>query len=193
MSETLPPGLAGILARATALLCDGAENPGSHWRNLALGSVGLDGTPQVRTVVLRRFDPGAHTLDTHTDTRSAKHAELLANPAATLHGWDTESSVQLRASGVVSLHAGDEVAQQSWAALRAASRTTYRVNPGPGTGLAQPDAGGPDRDDEAAFEVFCVLRLQAKTLEYLHLGKDAHRRARFAWGHGETQGGWLVP
>ena len=193
MSGTLPPGLAGILARATALLCDGAEHPGSHWRNLALGSVGLDGTPQVRTVVLRRFDTGAHTLDTHTDTRSAKHAELLANPAATLHGWDTESRVQLRASGVVSLHAGDEVARQSWAALRAASRATYRVNPGPGTRLAQPDSAGPERDDEAAFGVFCVVRLQVHALEYLHLGKQTNQRARFTHAHGATAGVWLMP
>ncbi len=193
MSDTLPTGLADILDRATALLAKGAANPGSHWRNLALGSIGLDGAPQVRTVVLRRFDAGTHTLDTHTDTRSAKHAELLANPAATLHGWDTESSIQLRVSGVVSLHTADEVAHESWAALREASRATYRVDPGPGTHLATPDAVGPDRGDKAAFEVFCVLRLQAHTLEYLHLAKEENRRARFTWVGGPVGGGWLVP
>ena len=193
MSDTLPPGLADILDRSTALLADGDANPGSHWRNLALGSVGVDSAPQVRTVVLRRFDAGTHTLDTHTDTRSAKHAELMANPAATLHGWDTETSIQLRVSGVVSLHTGDEVARDSWATLREASRATYRVAAGPGTHLDQPDAVGPDRDDDAAFGVFCVLRLQAYTLEYLNLGKDAHRRARFELALGRTEGVWLVP
>ena len=193
MPANLPPGLAEIFDRSTALLTDGAGNPGSHWRNLALGSVGLDGAPQVRTVVLRRFDPGAHTLDTHTDTRSAKHAELLANPAATLHGWDTESSIQLRVFGVVGLHTGDVVAHDSWAGLREASRATYRVAAGPGTQVAKPDTVGPDRDDDAAFKVFCVLRLRVHALEYLHIGKDAHRRARFERVQGETEGVWLVP
>ena len=193
MPATLPPGLSEIFDRSTALLAEGAENPGSPWRKLALGSVGLDGAPQVRTVVLRRFDPGAHTLDVHTDTRSAKHAELLANPAATLHGWDTDSSIQLRASGVVSLYTGDPVARQSWAALREASRATYRVDPGPGTQLGLPEAVGPDRDDDVAFGVFCVLRLQVHKIEYLHLGKDGNRRARFEWV-GERLGAvWLVP
>ena len=192
MSDTLPPGLAGILDRATPLLADGAANPGSRWRNLALGSIGLDGTPQVRTVVLRRFDAGTHTLDTHTDTRSAKHAELQANPAATLHGWDAESGIQLRVSGVVGLHTGDEVARNAWAALREASRATYLVDPGPGTRLATPDAAGLDRDD-AGFGVFCVLRLQARTLEYLQLGKEQNQRAKFTWADGGIEGVWLVP
>ena len=193
MSDTLLPGLAGILDRATALLADGAANPGSRWRNLALGSIGLDGAPQVRTVVLRRFDPATHTLDTHTDIRSAKYAELLANPAATLHGWDPESGIQLRVSGVVSLHSGDDAARESWAALREASRGTYRVEPGPGTRLAQPDAVGPDCGDDAAFGAFCVLRMRAHTLECLHLGKDRHQRARFSWARGRAEGSWLMP
>ena len=169
----------------------GAEDPGSAWRNLALGTVGLDGTPQVRTVVLRRFSNLA--LDVHTDVRSAKHAELRANPMATLHGWDSASRIQLRACGPASLHVGDAVAAESWAELRAATRATYRVKPGPGTPLTDSGNPTPDASEPEAQKVFCVVRLAIRTVDWLHLAEGGHRRARFTWTGDSPTATWLVP
>ncbi len=170
---------------------EGAADPGSPWRNLALGTVGLDGTPQIRTVVLRRFSGRA--LEVHTDTRSTKHAELLARPAATLHGWDAAGRVQLRASGPATLHAGDALAEAAWAGLRAQTRATYRVQPGPGTKLSGPDNPAPDASEAEAERVFCVIRLAIHAVDWLHLAEGGHRRARF-YGVGEALAGeWVVP
>ena len=99
--------LDNVLADGLSRLGDGAANLGSPWRNVALATVGLDGRPQVRTVVLRRFDRVGRLLDVHTDIRSAKHAELRAHADAALHGWDAEARVQLRVAGKASLHTGD--------------------------------------------------------------------------------------
>ena len=170
---------------------EGAADPGSVWRNLALGTVGLDGTPQVRTVVLRGFS--GRVLEVHTDTRSAKHAELLACPAATLHGWDAAGRIQLRASGVARLHVGDDVAGAAWAALRGRTRATYRVRPGPGTALAGPDNPTPDGPEDEARQVFCVIRLALHRLDWLHLAEGGHRRAVITWTDGAERGGWVVP
>ncbi len=170
---------------------DGADTPGSPWRNLALGSVGLDGAPQVRTVVLRRFS--GVELDVHTDVRSAKFAELQANPAATLHGWDAESRIQLRAVGTVALHVGDATAQAAWTELKEGSRATYRVQPGPGTPLAGPDNPVPDATEKDAVGVFCVVRLTIRTLDWLHLAHDGHRRARFSLADDPAKALWVVP
>ncbi len=170
---------------------DGAADPGSPWRNLALGTVGLDGAPQVRTVVLRRFSGSA--LDVHTDTRSAKYAELRANPAATLHGWDAASSIQLRASGPARLHVGDGVAEESWAGLREQTRATYRVQPGPGTELKGPENPDADATDAEAKLVFCVIRLEIRKLDWLQLAKGGHQRARFTWAEGAVMAEWVVP
>jgi hypothetical protein len=175
-----------------AHLRQGATDPGSPWRNLALASVGLDGSPQIRTVVLRAFDSGACRLDVHTDIRSAKHAELTANPLAALHGWDSADHIQLRLAGRVTLHNRDVVTAQAWADLRPASRATYRVQPGPGTRLEQPESVA-EADEADAYACFCVVRLQLARLEYLHLGQTSHRRARFQWEHGAMTAMWLVP
>ncbi len=174
-----------------ALLAAGARDPGSPFRNLALGTMGLEHTPQVRTVVLRRFD--GRTLDIHTDTRSAKHAELRANPAATLHGWDQAGRIQIRANGRVTLHTMDAESATAWSLLRPASRATYHVQPGPGTPLPGPANPTPDTDEAAALRVFCVVRLTLHTLDHLHLAQGSHRRARFTWAADRIEAMWLVP
>ena len=52
-------------------------------RWLQLATVAADGTPRVRTLVFRGWGAASH-LDLLTDGRSAKLAELQANPAVEL-------------------------------------------------------------------------------------------------------------
>ena len=185
-------GLDDILAESAALLAEGEADRASPWRNPTLITLGPDGTPQARTVVLRRFDLARRQIETHTDTRSAKYGELQVHPAASLHGWDAVRHVQLRITGSVTLHVADLVADTAWASLRPQTRETYAVTPGPGTMIAAPDETGKSGED-AAYAVFCVVILAFDRLEYLHLGKDGHRRARFGWTPAGRAAQWLVP
>jgi len=179
--------------QAVCLLAEGAAGPRSAWRNLTLATITAEGWPSLRTLVLRRFDPQSRLAELHTDTRSAKHAELSANPRAAVHGWDAQGRIQLRLAGTVTLHAGDTVAQRAWESLRPASQATYRVMPGPGRVMSTPDAQGHDRAEADAFAAFCVIRLHYHMLEWLHLGHSSHRRARFAWFGNTCEATWLSP
>jgi hypothetical protein len=179
--------------QALALLGEGAAGPGSAWRNLTLATLTPEGWPSLRTLVLRRFDADSRCAELHTDTRSAKHAELIANPRAAMHGWDPEGRVQLRLTGTVTLHAGDTVAQRAWESLRPAGQATYRVIPGPGSVISTPDAHRQDPEQADAFAAFCVIRLHYHILEWLHLGHSSHRRARFAWFGNTCEATWLSP
>ncbi len=185
--------LALVRERAFMALAEGAADPGSGWRNMALGTVAAGGQPRIRTIVLRAFDPSARRLEIHTDSRSAKLSDLASNPLAALHGWNTASGEQLRVEGKVAAHAGDAVASVAWERLRAASRDTYRVLPGPGCTIAAPAAAAPALDDAAAFAVFVVLRLCIERLDYLRIAHGGHRRARFDWSVEPAASMWLVP
>ena len=192
MTERHIATLDDVLAESMALLAEGEADPGSAWRNPALVTLGLDGVPQARTVVLRRFDGAARQVETHTDCRSAKYGEIQANAASSLHGWDGARRVQLRLTGSVTLHTHDAAADAAWAALHPQSRATYTVVPGPGTTLGLP--GQTSQVDEAAARgVFCLVRLTFAHLEYLHLGQGSHQRARFGWVQGALTATWLVP
>ncbi len=80
--------LEGALHAAFGRLAEGARDGRSPFRTPALATLGRDGAPQLRTVVLRGFDPAARSLSIHTDRRSAKVAELAADPRAALHVYD---------------------------------------------------------------------------------------------------------
>jgi hypothetical protein len=174
-------------------LAEGAGDPGSGWRHVALGTIGEGGQPRVRTLVLRAFDPQARTLDLHSDRRSAKAAELRRQPRAAVHVWHAPTSEQIRLQGHVSVHAADAVARQAWSALRPASRDTYRVTPGPGTVIGDPGEAMPGAGDDSAFAAFMVLRLHIGEMEYLLIDQSGHRRARFTWAEGRLASMWLVP
>ncbi|WP_217616466.1 pyridoxamine 5'-phosphate oxidase family protein [Cellulomonas sp. GbtcB1] len=64
-----------------------------------LATVSGDGTPQVRSVILRAWDPARGVLAFATDERSTKVRELRAEPRVALVLWDDEAQVQVRLAG----------------------------------------------------------------------------------------------
>lgn len=184
--------LDGTLAEAFRLLSRGIADRRSPFHTPCLGSVDAAGAPVLRTVVLRGFDPAARQLRIHTDLRSGKAAELRANPAVALHGYDPAAQVQLRLSGTATLHAEDAVADAAWAASRPFSRRCYAIAEAPGTPCAAPP--GAPADDAAGRPNFAAVLIAFDRLDWLWLAASGHRRARFAWdADGTPAATWLVP
>ncbi len=73
--------LAGCLAEAWRRLEEGAAHQ-SGFHTPALATIGRDGAPRLRTVVLRGVDRAARSLRVHCDARSAKAAEIAADPGS---------------------------------------------------------------------------------------------------------------
>lgn len=187
--------LAAIREAALALLARGAADRRAPAHTPSLATVGLDGRPRLRTVVLRSVEPGP-VLRIHTDRRSAKVAEIAADPRVALHVYDAGEAVQLRIDAVATLHRGDAVADAAWVASRPMSRICYGMEPGPGAPLPAGGAftlpGDPDAV-EAGRSAFVVILCRVTALEWLHLAASGHRRARFTVGGEENGGRWLAP
>jgi hypothetical protein len=178
--------LPGLHARAWDILTRGPADRHAPARHIALATVAPDGTPDVRTVVLRAADRAAATLDIHTDLRSAKVTALKHTPTAQILAWDPRAHLQIRATGTATILTGAEAAPL-WARVPAASRPAYGATPPPGTPI--PAALAYTRTDGAT--AFAVIRLTLTALDLLHLG-DRHRRARFARAD-DWRGDWLSP
>jgi hypothetical protein len=71
----------------------------SGFHTVQLASIGPDGMPWVRTVVLRGVEAAARRLRVHTDRRSAKFAEPAARPAVEVCAYDPRAKIQLRLRG----------------------------------------------------------------------------------------------
>lgn len=153
-----------------------------HWKTPALATLGLDGQPQVRTVVLRHADPTQWTLDVYTDSRSPKYHELTQHGHAQLVFWSAKLRWQLRVAVQASLHRHDDCANAAWERVRQSpSSKDYLSKQAPGEVLVRPakDANIADTArDTALNHHLAVLRFQIISMDWLALAKDQHHRAQ---------------
>jgi len=186
----MPDGFAELdatLEAAWRQLDRGVADAAAAARHPTLATVGRDGAPEVRTVVLRAADRGAACLEFHSDAAAHKIAQLHAEPRVGLHIWDPHARLQLRLRGTASILTGAAVVAR-WRALPASARTNYGGAPRPGTPIDDPGAHAA-RIDPARF---AVVRCTLGEIETLHLGADRHRRARFR-ADADWRGSWLAP
>ncbi|MBY0335496.1 MAG: pyridoxamine 5'-phosphate oxidase family protein [Acetobacteraceae bacterium] len=183
--------LGEALAEAFRLLARGVADRRSPFHTPALATIGADGAPEARTLVLRGFDPATRTVRLHTDVRAPKWAQLAADPRCALHLYDPGAQVQIRLRCVATRHDADAVAEAAWTASRSFSRLCYAVEPGPATPVPAPAAAPREEANGRAHFGALVLRFDA--LEWLWLAHGGHRRARFAWGADGLEATWLVP
>ncbi|MGG5808115.1 pyridoxamine 5'-phosphate oxidase family protein [Falsiroseomonas sp. CW058] len=183
--------LPDALAEAFRHLARGVTDRRHPFHTPTLATIGTDGAPRARTLVLRGFDAAARTLRLHTDLRSGKAAELAADPRCALHLYDAAGGVQIRLAGRATLHRDDAVADAAWAGSRVMSRAVYAVEPGPGTPIAAPLPAPSDAG--AGRTRFAVITVRFDSLDWLELAATGHRRARFDWTTGAPEATWLVP
>ncbi|MDR3100313.1 MAG: pyridoxamine 5'-phosphate oxidase family protein [Paraburkholderia sp.] len=164
---------------------------------LQAATVGLDGAPRVRTIVLRGASEEKSTLTFHTDVRSEKVAELEKDSRIALVGCDLNAGIQIRLEGVARLAASVEERLALWSISRPHSLIVYRAARTPGTPIALPQeahvASARPADSMAGFENFCLVTVDVQKIDYLDLSPDGHKRAQFSRRNGAWQGGWVAP
>jgi hypothetical protein len=199
---TAPRTLDEIERQCFTLLVRGVRDRRSALHVATLASAGRDGFPAARSVVLRAVDPAGRVLRFHTDRRSAKYAEMDADPRVAILFYDPRARLQFRFQALATLHHGDDVARGAWAGVSTGSRRCY-LGLAPGSAQFAPASGLPaeleTRPPTAAettpgFANFSIIQARLLDLDWLHLAAGGHRRARFAWTQdAPTVATWLAP
>lgn len=195
MPEPAPfaDSLDATLARAFEALEEGAGGRRAAAHSPTLGTIGLDGRPRLRTVVLRGVDREARTLRFHADRRTDKILEIERDPRVSLHVYDAAAKFQIRVEGRAAVHREGPVADAAWAGSRAMSRVCYGTSPAPG----EPIRSGGDYALPAPEETdggrpnFTAVVVAIERIETLYLAFAGHRRALFRFAPDEAT--WLVP
>lgn len=194
--------LDAILATLWSGLAAAVRDRDHPWHLPTVATIGLDGSPQVRTVVLRAVDPVTHAIACHTDVRSPKVAEIAANSCVAWHLYDPRERVQLRISAVATIHRAadnDPLALERWSASTLSARRCYLAPRAPGDPCDGPSANLPEHlldrspvagEDAPGRDHFAVVLTKAVEIDWLWLRAAGHRRARFAIGEG---GSWIEP
>ena len=187
--------LEQTLQSAESILEDAIRNAKNLFHTPVISSHSAKGI-QTRTVVLRDFIKDSRIIRFHTDLRSPKVAELQANPAATMQGYDPSIKIQLRMLGSAEVHHQDAVTEAAWAETREMSKECYSVADAPGLSIDDPNAFDIDAknlDLELGYANFCVVLFQFDSLEFLHLKGSGHRRAKHVWLNNDLSSSWLIP
>lgn len=189
--------LPETLSESWRLVARGVTDRRSPFHHPIVATIGLDGRPRARTVILRGCDAASRSMRFHTDARSEKIAEIGQDPRVALHFYDPGAKIQVRIEGRASLHREDAVADAAWAGSRLFSRQCYGVAPAPGAPI---DQGGdfalPETTEEATAggrANFVAVVVSVERLEWLYLAAAGHRRAAFSWRDGNLQAGWRAP
>jgi len=176
----------------------------SPWHTPALATIGLDGQPRARILVLREAVRATRLLRLHSDRRAAKVAELAADPRASLLLYDAGARLQLRIEGLARVEAEGPAASRAWADASLFARRCYTAPVGPGSVAEAPTSGLPPeyesreptaQESEAGRPNFSVILFEARCLEFLHLAVTGHRRGAFQWDAATASwhGCWMVP
>lgn len=156
-------------------------------RYLVLATAGQGGGAEARMVVLRGADRAEATLVAHTDTLSAKVAELRADPRATLLMWDAKALLQVRLKCEVGVDTGSCV-KGYWRGVPEPARRVYGGMPPPGDVLLEPE----ELVETSAQDRFAVMTFKVREIDALHLSSPKHHRALFGWKDGWA-GRWIAP
>ena len=183
--------LTDIPGVAWDMLADGAARAAAPFHTPVLGNQDENGT-ELRTVVLRAADPDGRVLLCHTDLRSPKLRQLSIDERVRWLFYDPGAKVQLRVAAVASLHQGDALARERWAASRERSRECYRNPFAPGARVDDPESAT-QLLAEDGFANFAVISTEVREFEWLYLRAAGHRRSRFEWQGDRWQGSWLAP
>jgi len=182
--DDIPPWIDRALSR-------GVADPKSAFRWPTLLSTDLEGRAQARTVVLRGFDPSTHEISIFTDLRSPKVSHLRKDTRAGLHIYDNKKRVQLRLEAEAIVVTTGEAWEAGWARAQQGSLIDYQRMPGPGALIDEPQ--GADQDVGGAQKNFALVILTVQKADYLHLGREQHRRAVVHFGVEGSRATWIVP
>ncbi len=190
-----------VLTTIWHLLYRGAVQKKDPLHTATIGTI-QEGTPQLRTVVLRKTDTTARTLYFYTDIRSRKVHQLKENSTLSWLFYHPKKNVQIRAKGKTTIHHQDDLTATLWKSLPSYGRKTYGTTHAPSTPLNTLSDDLPAlwkaeeielAATEYAYENFAVIGCEIDELEWLHLQRSGHQRAQFSFLNGDWKGSWIVP
>ena len=165
----------------------GIPNP---FRLMQLATVNAEGQPKVSTVVLRHADESTKSIIFYADKRSAKCAEILAEPRVGITSVDPSGKLQLRMKGRGEPVSDVSLLTKHWEQARGRTQALFRHGSIPGEAISAPSSAYETHLE--GFENFALVTVHLRKIEWLDLTQDIHQRARFILQGEHWQAGWIA-
>ena len=181
-------------------LLDAATGSSDHAYSVpGLSTVGPDGIPRSRRVVLRSVDTEQGILKIYTDRRSVKARHLDSGSEFSFLFWDPESSIQLACGGPTHWAPVGET-EAVFTNLPKHGRKAYATLPRPGSELDAASSGLPaDWDDmdlsatDYALDNFGIAVTTLRWADVLHLDRNGNSRMAGTRPDRDWKWEWITP
>jgi len=177
--------LDNILADCSTEWSKTKTNKKHPYRNFYLATVNKEGFPEVRTVVLRKFDPNEFLFTIYTDARTPKMASLSAFPFAELLFYDSRKLTQVRVRAKCIERSKDEVA---FSQQHENAQKDYTTSLAPGEPIKSMDDINYLHKNH-----FIKLIFKAEKIDFLRLMRPNHQRAVFKLLENQWKGSFVAP
>ncbi|MDB3985184.1 pyridoxamine 5'-phosphate oxidase family protein [Flavobacteriaceae bacterium] len=161
------------------------DNKKHPFRFFYLATIGNDGRPSLRTVVLRDFDSETLFFSIFTDLRSKKVKELGQDSRAQFLFYDAKKMLQVTVNVSLVESINNDLIYKS---IPEQSKKDYATKMGPGSEISSPEKV--EYDFSKGY--FTQLVFKAETIEYLQLKRPNHIRAFFT-SETNWEGTFLIP
>jgi len=177
--------LTSILKECKEQWIKAKHNKKHPFRFFTLATIASEGSPHLRTVVLRDFDFETLSFTIYTDLRSRKVLELEQDKRAQFLFYDPKRMLQIVVGVSLMESNKDDLIYKS---IPEQSKKDYAAEKSPGSKISSPESV------EYNFSKGHFIRLifKAETMEYLRLKRPNHLRAFFSLDD-NWEGTFLVP
>ena len=185
--------------QAWDLILAGAGGNDHPFGLACIASVGGQGVPRQRTVVLRGADRQLAELHTYTDRRSIKAHELERNALVSYLFWDPDTRIQFTGHGPTHWLTREQ-AREVFFRLPKHGRKAYATQQPPSTpldgagdGLPPDWSGRSQQETDYAVANFGVLVTRLQYADVLRLDREHNLRLSASRSNGQWSLRWIVP
>lgn len=155
-----------------------------------------------RIVILRNFLPRSMILDFHSDIRSKKINDIKLNPKTYFVFYDSKLKIQLRINTSTKIEYKNKTAKTAWNNTKIMSRKCYLTQYSPSSVINSFTDGLPDHligkepsliESEKGYTNFAVISSKIKSIDWLHLSSNGHRRIKFTIKNKNVYHQWIAP
>ena len=198
LREPTVMNLEQIYAHIWDCLSAAACEENRPFKVMQVATISLDGSPNVRTVLLRGVNRQANVITFHTDIRSPKIAELSHDPRIALVGVDPVRNLQIRVFGEARIVRDGQAREDAWRSSPDHDLIVYWTRLAPGSPLSQADGALDDTqgalDPSDGLRHFCVVEVRPARMDWLDLSvADRPRRALHVREGDRWMHRWIAP
>ncbi|WP_108868065.1 pyridoxamine 5'-phosphate oxidase family protein [Aquimarina aquimarini] len=164
------------------------ESSDHPFRHFTLATSSTDGTPRMRTVVLRDIDDTLNLM-IYTDKRSKKTTHIHDHNSVSLLFTDAKRFLQISILAKAEIISNNSMLQTIWEQIPQKSRKDYSTQLPPGQEISNPAAI--DYLEGAHF--FSAIKFTPHHIEYLRLKRPDHIRVAFKKEYNDWNSSYLVP